>query len=225
MCFPPLTSIAPVERTVSGWQRPQSVLGGCGNGGGAPWHEPHAVVPADTAVHVGVGVRAARAERGAVAVGRCARGAVPHGSRPLGREPRERQRDRPVHVREIRDRRVAGAARERAPDRSGDDVLLVRTDRALRRQRLAVRAGRRGRVHALGAVAGRATTAVHLHGAVDVLPAGEIDRAAREHGARVAARALGALRVREGRRRAVARAAGRLGRAARPVGRGVRRRR
>ena len=53
MCFPPARSIPPPARTVPEWQRAQSVLGGCGNGGGAPWQELHAVGPAVTAVHVG----------------------------------------------------------------------------------------------------------------------------------------------------------------------------
>ena len=54
MCFPPARSIPPPASTVPEWQRAQSVLGGCGKGGGAPWHELHAVGPADTAVQVGV---------------------------------------------------------------------------------------------------------------------------------------------------------------------------
>ena len=56
MWRPPARSIAPEASTVSLWQRLHSMFCGCGSGGGDPWQEPHAVGPADTAVHVGVGV-------------------------------------------------------------------------------------------------------------------------------------------------------------------------
>ena len=74
-----------------------------------------------------------------------------------------------------------------AADAARHHVLLVRAHRALRGQRLAARPERRRRVHALGAVAGRAAAPVHLDRTVDVLAAREVDPAAGEHGARVAA--------------------------------------
>jgi hypothetical protein len=39
---------------IVGWHEPQSVLVGCGAGGGKPWQVPHAFCVPSSCVHVGV---------------------------------------------------------------------------------------------------------------------------------------------------------------------------
>ena len=164
---------------------------------------------------------AAGAERRAMAVRRGARRPGPARNRAQRREARERQRDHAVDVIEARDRLVAVAAGEPDADRSGDDVPLVRPDRALGRQRLAARADRRSRVRALGAVA-RGAAEAGLHGPVDVLAAGDVDGAVHARRPRVAADTARVLRVRERRRIAVAGPAGDLRRPTEPARGGAR---
>ncbi len=114
-------------------------------------------------------IRSAVVDRRPVAVGRAARRAVPAGRRALRGEARERHRDRPVHVRQIRDRRVARVAGERVADRPVHHVLLVRAHGALGGQRLAVRAERGCGVRRSRCRDSRCSRRPsHLHRAVDV---------------------------------------------------------
>ncbi len=110
---------------------------------------------------------------------------------------------------------VALGARQRLPDGRVAQVEPVGAHGWLGGGGLAAQAGRRGR--AVGAaVAGgageRAVPAGEVGGAVHVLAAGHVDGPAGEDGGAVAAPAVGVLRVRGGRRPAVAGGAGLLGR-------------
>ena len=223
-CCPPATSILPSIATVSGWHELQSGFCGCGAGGGKPWQLVQRRVARRDLRPDRRRRDAARVERRAVAVGRAARRrAVQLGVVPCEASPSNGSGIAPFTC--VRSETGAWQSLhvERLADRAVHDVLLVRADRALGGERLAARAERRRGVHALGAVAGGAAAAGDLHGAVDVLAAGDVDRAGREHRALVAAVAVRVLRVRQRRRRAVAGAAGRRpGRHGRPGRRGRR---
>jgi hypothetical protein len=53
MCSAGCAIVMPAPGFIVGWQTPQSLLVGCGAGGGAPWHESHCDCEPSTVVHHG----------------------------------------------------------------------------------------------------------------------------------------------------------------------------